>query len=443
MPTRALAGRLLLEAIGAVLLGGCDQIWGLDERPLLADASAEASSPDAPADAPPRDCPVGANGYHDFRVADCWWTFDTSALGGSPAGFEGAAFDGRYLYLVPSPSGVVLRYDSEADFTSSASWKSFDVGASLGMAVSFAGAVFDGSTITFAPAKSSVFVQYTTALGFEDPTAWEGFDPTVGAGLSMAAGYGGGTFDGRFLYFVPDDSTYAQKFDSRAAFNDPQSWAAHNVVAGTSSGPGFFGAAYDGRYVYLAPGTLLPDALGILLRYDTTADFNLNASFDTFDMTTVSPKAAGFKGAAFDGRYVYFVPGGAGGDAVVLRFDSHGTLADMGAWSAFDLTKLGSGLGRFFGAAFDGQYLYVVPSGTSSSGQNGKMVRYDTTADFSSVGSWSSFDTNTVQAAAFQGCAFDGRSLYFAPQSGSIVARFQARDTATTPALPGFFGSFF
>ncbi len=439
MQTSARAGRLLYAAIGAFLLVGCDQIWGLHERPLLADASADASSPDAPVDAPARNCPAGAKGYHDFRVVDCWWTFDTSALGGSPAGFEGAAFDGHYLYLVPSPSGVVLRYDSEADFTSSASWQSFDV-ASLGMPVSFAGAVFDGNSITFAPAKSSVFVQYNTALGFEDPTAWTTFDPTIGAGLSMAAGYGGGTFDGRFLYFVPDDSTYGQKFDSHADFSNPQSWAAHNVVGGAGGGPGFFGAAYDGRYVYLAPGTLAPDALGILLRYDTTADFNLNAAFDTFDMTTVSAKAAGFKGAAFDGRYVYFVPGI---DGVVLRFDSLATLADMAAWSAFDLTKLGSAPGHFFGAAFDGQYLYFVPSGTSSSGHNGEMVRYDTTADFSSVGSWSSFDTNAVQAAAFQGSAFDGRSLYFAPQSGSIVARFQARDTAATPALPGFFGSFF
>ena len=98
-------------------------------------------------------------------------------------------------------------------------------------------------------------------------------------------------FDGCYVYFVPwtrtvpageHKSTYHANFlryDTRGAFDDPQSWTAHD--ASTTDGlktVGYNAGAFDGRYFYGAP---LYDGEGDayhgrVLRYDTTG---CNASF--------------------------------------------------------------------------------------------------------------------------------------------------------------------
>ncbi|MHC4779328.1 MAG: IPT/TIG domain-containing protein [Planctomycetota bacterium] len=57
------------------------------------------------------------------------------------------------------------------------------------------------------------------------------------------------------------------------------------------------------------------------------------------------------------------------------------------AWSAFDSGREAG----FFGAAFDGRYVYFVPH-ENNTGKHSEVVRYDTTGGFSVQGSWSSFD---------------------------------------------------
>jgi len=200
----------------------------------------------------------------------------------------------------------------------------------------------------------------------------------------------------------------------------------------------YSGGTFDGRYVYLAPTG------GPATRYDTHASFVKPSSWERFDTSQLKGSSNTFAGCAFDGRYVYFAPSGlAGGDVVVTRFDSHGTLSDLHDWAAFNVTAFAKAAGRFFGAAFDGRFLYLVPWGTSASGANGLLVRYDTTLPFAASSSWSTFDTNAIGAAAFQGSVFDGRYLYLCPQSSGTVARFEARDPPAEPDLPDFYGSFF
>jgi hypothetical protein len=443
--------RLRLGAAGALLGGAlclaiasCNAIWGLDDRPLLTDAAvADSSKPasDASLDSG-EPCTFDSTGFGELRATSCWATFDLDRLGSKVTGFEGAAFDGRFLYLAPAKGGTVFRYDTSLSFGAGTAWASFDVGAAIHDSLAFAGVVFDGRYLVFVPAGSARFVRYDTKADFGDKTAWSDFDPTVGAGLSHSSGYAGGTFDGHALYFVPNESTYAQMFDTTRIFTDPTAWSAHHIVD-SDAGPGFFGGAFDGRYVYMAPGTLAPDGFGILLRYDTHGDFTLNSSFATFDMTSVNPNAAGFTDAAFDGRYVYFAPSGRSGKAIVTRFDSTRTLNDGEAWTSFDMSPLSPALGEFFGVAFDGRYLYFPPWGKASTGANGLLVRYDRLVPFGEGSSWSTFDTSQVHAGAFQGSAFDGNFVYFAPQSGSIVARFDARSKAAKPSSPGFPASFF
>jgi hypothetical protein len=428
---------------------GCDAVFGLADRPLLpTDASAldrgeaDAAPPDAAADA--ASCPAGPTGLPDIAQAACWSTFDTSTLGAKIAGFEGTAFDGRYLYLVPNPGTTVVRYDTSMDFTSAAAWLTFDVGEALGLSSAvFAGAVFYGSALILVPGKTSVFVRYDTQGGFTDPTSWSSLDPFAGSGVT-APGYAGGTFDGEHLYFVPYTSPYTTEFDTtKGTFSELHAWSAIQVGEINDLLPDFVGGTFDGRYVYMSPGSVQGDNLGFVLRYDTSMGFTVPAAFDTFDMNDLNMKGGAFAGAAFDGTYIYFVPSGQAGESVVTRLDSKGTFADDSAWQAFDLSSLASGVGDFFGAAFDGRFVYLVPSGTAASGPNGRLARYDIQATFGAAASWETFDTSAIGAASFRGSAFDGQYVYFAPGQGSVVARFEARTSPATVSLPGFHGSFF
>ena len=73
-------------------------------------------------------------------------------VGEDTVGFEGAVFDGRYVYFVPhvregGNHGEVLRYDTTDNFQSGNAWSTFDPGAN-GVGVepdAYDGTVFDGS----------------------------------------------------------------------------------------------------------------------------------------------------------------------------------------------------------------------------------------------------------------------------------------------------------
>ncbi|MCW3020168.1 MAG: hypothetical protein JWN10_2476, partial [Solirubrobacterales bacterium] len=144
-------------------------------------------------------------------------------------------------------------------------------------------------------------------------------------------------------------------------------------------------------------------------------------------------------GAAFDGRYLYFVPNynNTVQDGLVTRYDTQGAFGSVGAWSTFDLATVNASAIGFLGAAFDGRYVYFVP-GTGS-----LAARYDTQRAFGGGGAWTTFDVKSVNAGApkYFGAAFDGRYVYLVPGTGSIAARFDAKTPPSVPPAPS--GSFF
>ncbi len=260
-------------------------------------------------------------------------------------------------------------------------------------------------------------------------------------------------FDGRYLYLVPNDNTtypfhhIVARYDTTASFTTAAAWSMFDLTAAnTKILTGFWGGVFDGRYVYMVPsggsGALL------VMRYDTTASFTTAAAWSTFDATTLDPNANDFFGAAFDGKYVYLVPllnsqytcfGAPADTAVALRFDSTASFTSSSSWSEFDVLKVNPFAGGFAGAAYDGRYVYFVPSGS-----NGIAARLDPTADFATSAAWSTFNIQQVDVNAFgfAGAAFDGQYIYM-PGGGSIIARFHARSPAPLPKLPGWNGSFF
>jgi hypothetical protein len=175
---------------------------------------------------------------------------------------------------------------------------------------------------------------------------------------------------------------------------------------------------------------------GLLVRHDTTQPFAAKGSWTTFDVSTVNPRARGFAGAVFDGRYVYLVP--FNDDApdfsgVVARYDTTAVLAAPSSWTTFDVSTVNPSAKGFYGATFDGRCLYLAPY-ENGTGTDGVVARYDTTAAFGAEGSWSTFDVSTVNTAAnlFYGVVFDGRYLDLVPSTTGVLARFDTTAPSRT-----------
>ena len=292
--------------------------------------------------------------------------------------------------------------------------------------------------LTDAGLTDAPFIDDASYNDFTDGSLWTTFNAASVNVLS--AGFWGGTFDGRYVYFSPEHNNttwdgLVTRYDTQSAFDAGAAWTTFDALQLDAGAGPFYGAAFDGRYVYFIPPATGPGK--IITRYDSQADFAAPASWQVFDTTTVSSRSKGFLSATFDGRYLYLVPYQAGGafGYDITRFDTKGSFSDLASWAAFDTQTVAPTAGGFYGGLFDGRYVYLVPD---ANGVSGKAVRYDTQAPFATATSWQTFDTTTVNplAKGFHGGAFDGRYIYFVPNhavvSGSgVVARFDTTGSFT------------
>ncbi|MBI4705448.1 MAG: hypothetical protein HY744_30505, partial [Deltaproteobacteria bacterium] len=405
--------------------------------------------------------------YSDVADPGKWSMFDAATVNGGAKGYQGGVFDGRYVYFVPHHNGMpnyfglVTRYDTQGSFGDKGAWTTFDTTSVNGGAKGFLGGVFDGRYVYLVPhyngGYNGIVARYDSQAAFQQQGSWATFDVT--AVHNEARGFFGGVFDGRYVYLVPchngmpNHNGRVARYDTKGAFDQNGSWATFDVNAVKTGARGFHhGGVFDGRYVYFSP-YYNPDLgyNGLVTRYDTQGAFGANGSWSFYDVAAVDAGAKGFHGgAAFDGRYVYFVPYYNGGyDGIVARFDTQGAFDQKGSWATFDVTAVNAGARGLMGAGFDGRYLYFVPYHNGMPGYDGIVARFDTQGAFDQKGSWAAFDVSGVNGAArgFIGGVFDGRYFYLVPYHNGmpgydgIVARF---DTKTPPSMPkGYNGSFF
>jgi hypothetical protein len=160
----------------------------------------------------------------DF-TGSAWQLFDVQNVIPSATSFLGGAFDGQHVYLAPFPTGgtpsstIALRYDAPAGLNTS-SFSTFDT-SGLGQSTEgYAGAAFDGRYIYMAPSASSLVARYDDTAPFGLASSWSSFDMSTGGATATA--YYGAVFDGRFVYFVPGSNGTVARFDAKTPASLPQ-----------------------------------------------------------------------------------------------------------------------------------------------------------------------------------------------------------------------------
>ena len=399
---------------------------------------------------------------------DTFDAYDASKTDGlRTIGFFGAVFDGRYVYFSPqryghekdSTHGYALRYDTQGDFKDKQSWSACDAGNTDGLNTKgHYGAVFDGRYVYFVPrgknygGKTGSFnefqsnlLRYDTHMDFKSSESWAAYDMGVDISKQSAA------FDGRYIYFCPGyehvskdrtgGSSKIFRFDTESGFKDPSSYRILDVSTVSDSQTGNYdGAAFDGRYVYFVPLTS-----GVVLQYNTKGDYEDRKSWRTYDAKPLGMKMN--VGAMFDGRYLYF---SAYGNGVIVKYDTYGDFTGDDSWQSYDASNTkGLDTAGFDGGFFDGRYIYfapfVSPRKTGGYSFHTNYLRYDTQGQFDDPGSWDAYDASNIDNLAtigYNGGASDGRFLYLAPWQDRTDGKFGIHGNVLRYDTVGENGSF-
>jgi len=289
------------------------------------------------------------------------------------------------------------------------------------------GAEFDGRYVNFSPAKNDFgyhgeVLRYDTTQDFELKDSWSVMNVNSLDEKETIGGYHGVEFVGKYLYFVPfrtNDGAngLVLRYDTTQDFESINSWKKFDVFSNSGS-RGYSGGTSDGRYIYFAPsnnGFIFHDKV---LRYDTTQDFESNSAWTHMRLKNLgSIDFGGYYGAIFDNRYVYFIPqlNNKGPHSNFIRYDTQNDFESVDSWTYFNPNSDLSNQIPYSDAEFDGHYLYFTPLTMN------EVLRYDTTQDFESVESWKTFDPSNngvgSESSGYTNMGFDGTFVYFSPNS--------------------------
>jgi len=251
---------------------------------------------------------------------------------------------------------------------------------------------------------------------------WETMSMSTAQGASALAGaYYGFIFDGRYTYFAPYTAVTVLRFDTTQLFQTVAAWEklSLSTICGSALG-GYRGGCFDGDYVYYTCDNNL-----FLLRYNTRLAFG-TAAFEKMSASTLhgsSQIVANYWGACFDGTYIYLGP--LNSDTFV-RFNTRSAFTTAASWEKINMsTAQGAALldSAYPTNFFDGQYVYYGPENADT------FLRFDTTLAFTNSSAWSTINMSTAQGGAavdiaYIGLTYDGRYLYYSPLAAKTFVRF-------------------
>ena len=305
--------------------------------------------------------------YSKFNVASSWEAYDAGAVDGlGSKGFSGAIFDGQFIYFIPYYNGVyhgiVLRYDTHKPFKSSSSWEAYNAGSVDGLAAKgFQGAVFDGQFIYFVPCNNGAYhgivLRYDTQKPFKSAGSWQAYDAGASGGVA-AKGYYGGVVDEDFIYFSPNANAagahgFVLRYERRLPFKSASAWSVFNATTVHADCKGFGKPSSDENFIYFPPSTK-----SRVLRYDKKKPFSIASSWESFDLLNMDGDPDPHDACFFSDHYVLFSPNLY--DVVMydkdLPFGSNSswTLQDVGPAEKLDIWG-------YRGALADPNYFYFAP----------------------------------------------------------------------------------
>src|SRR5262249_49153174 len=153
----------------ATLLGGCGLVLGITDGTPRSNSSSDdaVSSVGTGGNAGAGAGGAGGSGgavvvYNDVKDPNNWATFVISSAPGLKGPFQGGSFDGKYVYLSPTGSQVVARYDTTGSFASAASWSGFGVKSASPIASNYNG----GAIVAAGGLQLVPFSDGTNSYGF-------------------------------------------------------------------------------------------------------------------------------------------------------------------------------------------------------------------------------------------------------------------------------------
>jgi len=304
-----------------------------------------------------------------FTASSSWQQINLqTAQGGahSQNAYIGCTFDGRYIYFTAANSTTFIRYDNTLPFTAGASWQQIAVTSATGVTAlaagyAYFGCTFDGRYIYFSAAWSDTFIRYDSTQAFNASNSWQQMSMWSAQGATqLDYAYLGCTFDGRYIYFTASYSDTFIRYDTTQTFNASASWQQVSIWSaqgGVALDQAYIGCTFDGRYVYFAPNNS-----DTFIRYDSTQSFTTSGSWQQISMWSAQGATVldgAYIGCTFDGRYIYFT---ASNSNTFIRYDTTASFTTAASWQQIAMSSGQGGAtvyNAYFGnGTFDGRYVY-------------------------------------------------------------------------------------
>ena len=387
--------------------------------------------------------------------------------------------DGKYVYFLPgsiynsansnysSIYSTFVRYDptyyynpdsthyNNQDVKCNAAYTSIDLSTiplAYTQEVGFSCGVFDGKRYIY---LIPFFIANTTNYAYivrYDTMSVYGFSSTLSYSCYAIYSslftnnylFGSCVYNFPYLYMIPfPGSNYAiMVFDTRTQFDASSSYTIVTPNSFLSKTILFSGSScFDGRYIYC---TDISNS-AYLVRYDTQSSYGISNS-SSYQIFQTSLSLSGlnaypsgtqviFYTCAFDGIFVYFIPGGDASSAGsystssqgIVRYDTrlNTSFTSATAYQVFTPPTISAGIfskfGGFRGAVYDGRYLYLIPS------TNTAIFQYDTTTSFTQSTSYTGLDLHaytiitTASNPMYANGLRLGNSIYIGPGEGSNI----------------------
>lgn len=157
------------------------------------------------------DCIVRYDARKSFGEISSWECFSLRAIDRDFTGMQGAASDGKYIYVTELGTGLGDAADPPRRIGRHPASSPLETGWEFRLATRsnplisrYFGGTFDGRFVYFAPFSDNgvtIYLRYDTLQPFSDDAAWTAVEsPKV---LLLDAAHSGAIFDGKYVYFPP------------------------------------------------------------------------------------------------------------------------------------------------------------------------------------------------------------------------------------------------